>query len=195
MSETESEWLGGARTAAYLGVTAMTIWRWERDPKLAFPPASVIHGRKYWNRNDIDAWMRRMAGSKATAADKVAAGGPLKWEPAVINQSLVVGDILLATPRDRCSYLGTETRFRAKWLADHPGSWRYVKDIPKEAGLLVKTETELGTVEAGSTFETGDNKNDVVLVDTPGGDRWHPTRADIATDTGESRRSERVDES
>ena len=37
MSETESEWLGGARTAAYLGVTAMTIWRWERDPKLAFP--------------------------------------------------------------------------------------------------------------------------------------------------------------
>jgi len=76
MSETESEWLGGARTAAYLGVTAMTIWRWERDPKLAFPTASVIHGRKYWNRNDIDMWMRRMAIGKATAKDKVAAGGP-----------------------------------------------------------------------------------------------------------------------
>ena len=52
----------------------MTIWRWERDPKLAFPTASVIHGRKYWNRNDIDAWMRRMATSKATATEKVAAG-------------------------------------------------------------------------------------------------------------------------
>jgi hypothetical protein len=53
---------------------AMTIWRWERDPKLAFPPASVIHGRKYWNRNDIDTWMRRMATSKAIATEKVAAG-------------------------------------------------------------------------------------------------------------------------
>ena len=76
MSETESEWLGGARTATYLGVTAMTIWRWERDPKLAFPAAAIIHGRKYWNRNDIDAWMRRMATSKATATEKVAASGP-----------------------------------------------------------------------------------------------------------------------
>ena len=91
----------------------------------------------------------------------------------MINQSLVVGDILLATPRDRCSYLGTETRFRAKWLADHPGSWRYVKDIPKEAGLLVKTETELRTVEAGPS-ETGDDEDDVVLVDTLGGDRSPP---------------------
>lgn len=70
MSETESEWLGGARIAAYLGVTAMTIWRWERDFKLAFPTASVIHGRKYWNRNDIDAWMRRMAGSKGPRLTK-----------------------------------------------------------------------------------------------------------------------------
>ena len=70
----KSEWLGGARTAAYLGVTAMTIWRWERDPKLAFPASTVIHGRKYWNRNDIDAWMRRMATSKAMATEKVAGG-------------------------------------------------------------------------------------------------------------------------
>jgi predicted DNA-binding transcriptional regulator AlpA len=62
---------GGARTAAYLGVTAMTIWRWERDPKLAFPTASAIHGRKYWNRNDIDACM---ATCKATATEKVAGG-------------------------------------------------------------------------------------------------------------------------
>jgi predicted DNA-binding transcriptional regulator AlpA len=51
---------------SYLGVTAMTIWRWERDPKLAFPAATVIHGRKYWSRDDIDAWMRRQATRKAT---------------------------------------------------------------------------------------------------------------------------------
>ena len=66
MSETELKWLSGARIAAYLGVTAMTIWRWERDPKLDFPTATVIHGRKYRSRDDIDARMRRLATGKAT---------------------------------------------------------------------------------------------------------------------------------
>jgi excisionase family DNA binding protein len=65
MSKTEAEWLGGAQTADYLGVTSMTIWRWERDPKLEFPAPTVIRGRKYRRRNDIDAWMRRMASGKA----------------------------------------------------------------------------------------------------------------------------------
>ena len=72
MSKTESGWLGGAQAAAYLGVTPMTIWRWTHDPKLAFPASTVIHGRKYWSRDDIDAWMRSMAIGKASATKKVA---------------------------------------------------------------------------------------------------------------------------
>lgn len=72
MSKTESEWLGGTQTAVYLGVTAMTIWRWQRDPKLAFPAATIIHSRKYWSRSDIDAWMRRIATGKASATEEVA---------------------------------------------------------------------------------------------------------------------------
>jgi Helix-turn-helix domain len=69
MSKTESEWLGGAQQAKYLNVTPMTIWRWERDSKLAFPPATVINGRRYRNREDIDDWMRRMATGKAPATE------------------------------------------------------------------------------------------------------------------------------
>ena len=72
MSKTQSGWLGGAQTAAYLGVTTMTIWRWERDPELDFPAPTVIRGRKYWSRDGIDAWMRRMATGKSSMADKVA---------------------------------------------------------------------------------------------------------------------------
>jgi predicted DNA-binding transcriptional regulator AlpA len=68
MSKIESGWLGGAQTAAYLGVTTMTIWRWELD----FPAPTIIRGRKYWSRDDIDAWMRRMATGKASATGKVA---------------------------------------------------------------------------------------------------------------------------
>ena len=96
----------------------------------------------------------------------------------MINQSLVVGNILFASSQDRCLYLGTEKCLQPKWLADHPGRWRYVKDIPQEAGLLVKTETEVGTVEAGSNVRKGgDNKNDAASVDSPGRDRWHPDAA------------------
>jgi predicted DNA-binding transcriptional regulator AlpA len=58
MTKPEPEWLGGAQTAAYLGVTTMTLWRWERDAKLAFPKPSLIRDRKYWNRDDINKWMR-----------------------------------------------------------------------------------------------------------------------------------------
>jgi excisionase family DNA binding protein len=72
MSKTEAEWLGGAQTAGYLGVTPMTIWRWERDPKLQFPAPTVIRGRKYRRRDDIDAWMRRMASGRASGTGKVA---------------------------------------------------------------------------------------------------------------------------
>lgn len=72
MSKAESEWLGGAQLAAHLGVTTMTIWRWERDSKLNFPQPTVIRDRKYWSRNDINAWMRRMATGKANKVAEVA---------------------------------------------------------------------------------------------------------------------------
>jgi predicted DNA-binding transcriptional regulator AlpA len=65
MSKTESEWLAGGKLAEYLGVSAMAIWRWERDERLAFPKPTVINTRKYWSRGDIDRWMRRQATSKA----------------------------------------------------------------------------------------------------------------------------------
>jgi hypothetical protein len=34
----EAVWLGGGQLAQLFNVTTMTIWRWERDPKLNFPP-------------------------------------------------------------------------------------------------------------------------------------------------------------
>ena len=94
----------------------------------------------------------------------------------MIDPNLVVGDILFATSRDRCSYLGTANRDRPKWLADHPGSWRYVHEVlEEEASLLVKTETEVGTVKAElNVRKDGDDEDDVASVDSPGGDRSHP---------------------
>jgi len=64
----ESEWISGASLAAMLDITTMTLWRWERDKKLGFPQPTIINTRRYWNRNQINDWMRRMATSKAKAS-------------------------------------------------------------------------------------------------------------------------------
>jgi predicted DNA-binding transcriptional regulator AlpA len=67
MTNIETEWLSAAKLTAMLGVTSMTIWRWERNTKLAFPKPTVINDRKYWHRADINAWMRKMVVGKADA--------------------------------------------------------------------------------------------------------------------------------
>lgn len=70
-TELESEWLAGAQLAKFLNVTTMTIWRWGRDAEIEFPQPTVIHGRKYWSRDDINAWMRRMTAGKGSRTGKV----------------------------------------------------------------------------------------------------------------------------
>jgi predicted DNA-binding transcriptional regulator AlpA len=43
------------------GVSAMTIWRWERNPDLEFPKAVKINGRKYRNKPRLLSWWARRA--------------------------------------------------------------------------------------------------------------------------------------
>ena len=96
-------------------------------------------------------------------------------KPGLIDQTLVDGEILFATSRERCAYLGTETRYRQKWLADRPHSWRYVHDVLGEADLLEKTKTEVGTAECGSNVrKDGNDEDDVALVDSLVVDRSPP---------------------
>jgi predicted DNA-binding transcriptional regulator AlpA len=57
-------WARNKQTADYLGVSAMTLWRWKNNPDLGFPPATVINNIE---RNDLDAvdeWMRSRAVSR-----------------------------------------------------------------------------------------------------------------------------------
>ena len=42
------------------GVTAMTLWRWTRDPDLDFPPAIAIRNRNFRSRNQLEAFKARM---------------------------------------------------------------------------------------------------------------------------------------
>jgi hypothetical protein len=51
-------WARNAALARYLNISAMCLWRWQRDPDLDFPAASRINGISYTDLNLIDAWMR-----------------------------------------------------------------------------------------------------------------------------------------
>jgi hypothetical protein len=48
--------LPDAKVRERYGVTPMTVWRWERDPTLGFPPATYIRGRKYRDEAELDAF-------------------------------------------------------------------------------------------------------------------------------------------
>ena len=42
------------------GISAMTGWRWSRDPALDFPPAVAIRGRNFRSRAALQAFKSRM---------------------------------------------------------------------------------------------------------------------------------------
>jgi predicted DNA-binding transcriptional regulator AlpA len=58
-------WVRNAELARCLNVSAMCIWRWQRDPSLKFPQPSRINNIDYTDMNEVDAWMRARVVSRA----------------------------------------------------------------------------------------------------------------------------------
>jgi predicted DNA-binding transcriptional regulator AlpA len=51
------------------GVTPMTLWRWDHDPALEFPPPIRIKNRKYRNVGKLEAWERKRVAKTVKAKD------------------------------------------------------------------------------------------------------------------------------
>ena len=69
------QWLSLLNTAAYLGVSTMSVSRYANDAAysyLDFPAPSVVVDRCYWSRDDLDAWMRSRVGAVSTRKMKRA---------------------------------------------------------------------------------------------------------------------------
>ena len=62
-----------APLARYLGVSAMTLWRWKRDPELNFPQPSVVNDIDYTDLNLVDEWLITRRVDRARQQDEVAA--------------------------------------------------------------------------------------------------------------------------
>jgi predicted DNA-binding transcriptional regulator AlpA len=41
-------------------VSVMTIWRWDKNKNLGFPPAIKINGRNYRSRQQLEAFKQRL---------------------------------------------------------------------------------------------------------------------------------------
>jgi hypothetical protein len=103
----------------------------------------------------------------------------------VIDQTLVAGDVLFATHRDRALYLGKSARDRAQWLKDNASGWRRIQDVQQEAAPLrppVESETNLeagpaepnGQTSSHDVRKDGGEESDVTLGDAPAGGRSPP---------------------
>lgn len=58
--------LTGPQVQARYQKSHVTIWRWVRDPELAFPQPIQINRLNYWRLSDLEAW-------EAAQAEKTAA--------------------------------------------------------------------------------------------------------------------------
>jgi hypothetical protein len=106
-------------------------------------------------------------------------------KPGLIDRTLVHGDLLFATGKDRCRYIGLSARDQPLWLESNGGSWQRIQDVQKEAAPLappVESETKVAATPAGPNGQTsprdvqrdGDDKDDVALADTLPGDYLPP---------------------
>jgi Helix-turn-helix domain len=70
---------------------------------------------------------------------------PIIFDPALVVFDQVVPDGIVFRRYYRSPYLGTVNRLRAKWLREHPGTWRYL--TPEErASLRPPTEDVVDVV-------------------------------------------------
>jgi hypothetical protein len=102
-------------------------------------------------------------------------------KPGLIDRALVLGDLLFATRKDRCCYIGLSARNQPLWLEGNWGKWQRIQDVQKEAAPLappVESETKVAATPAAPNGQTssrdvqkdGDDKDDVALADTLPGD-------------------------
>lgn len=53
-----SDWLRNGGLAKYLGISKMTLWRWQHQSELNFPQPSMINGIAYTRIDEVEAWMK-----------------------------------------------------------------------------------------------------------------------------------------
>jgi predicted DNA-binding transcriptional regulator AlpA len=61
-------YLTGPQVNERYSISAMTRWRWEKNPQLAFPAPLKINNRSYWQLASLQLWERNRASKTVEAA-------------------------------------------------------------------------------------------------------------------------------
>ncbi|KMO21624.1 helix-turn-helix transcriptional regulator [Methylobacterium platani] len=61
------EMLPAAHVRQRYAISDMTLWRWEKDPKLDFPKPIRINGRRYWRVTDLVSFETRQSSQQEAA--------------------------------------------------------------------------------------------------------------------------------
>jgi predicted DNA-binding transcriptional regulator AlpA len=65
MNTTDKRFLPDPAVQRRYSVSAMTLYRWDKNPKLGFPPPLRINGRKFRDVALLEAWERSRVAAKA----------------------------------------------------------------------------------------------------------------------------------
>lgn len=83
MPKSEPEFLAAPAVLERYGISDMSLWRWIRDPSLAFPRPVYIGRYRYFVRSELEAWERALPRERIEAEPQpkrppiVPPGGPL----------------------------------------------------------------------------------------------------------------------
>jgi hypothetical protein len=58
MVNEHSEYIPATAVQARYAISNVTLWRWLRNPSLAFPQPVVVNRRRLFRRADLEAWER-----------------------------------------------------------------------------------------------------------------------------------------
>jgi len=76
----EERYVNSKQLREIIPASAMTLWRWQRDPQIAFPAPVKLgaNGRNYWWLPKVREWMRERGESSSFARRETGQGGDKK---------------------------------------------------------------------------------------------------------------------
>ena len=72
MVDLQNEYLPAPAIQVRYGISALTLWRWTRDPKLGFPVPLIVNRRRFFRRAEIEAWER----DRIIRSSQITSGAP-----------------------------------------------------------------------------------------------------------------------
>src|SRR3954452_15687934 len=136
-------------------VSAMTLWRWEHQPALAFPKPVYINGRKYYDLGELEEWERNRPALTTSIGRTLVLAALVIYGPSILVPELEhygrnhCGLVTLITPGATLPPASILTLGALRHAGSPPSADRVLTGMPgrQRAGDNCRT--------TGQTFKNG----------------------------------------